>query len=673
MAKEPDKYSWEPIGPSGGGQTLAAAISPHNPEIIFCASDMGGIYRSSNAGKTFELLNGHQASRMCSDFNITSVAFHPTKKSRVYIGVWNGLIMSDDNGESFEHTDNFGMPYGPSRIVFDGEDMFFAYNDLNGDFTVVKDQNGKTLCRVPKCSLGLAVKGNNLVLCVEDAVYVSNDCGATLGRALEGEFKGFCQNDGKAYFTSGNSLYIADIGSLEVTRLYSDSFGTLGHTAAVADRIYVGRCGSETQYEGDDISSVLLSTDNGKSFAPILFLHPENPKCNAGESWVLGRWGWHLPPSCLAVSKAAPEMIIYSNSTGLGISTDGGKTFYEAGAANDGSKIQVMTSWDYIIDPNDKNRHYIAMTDFSGWRSADGGKNWEHCWRGNAWKSNIYAIAPHPKEKGRLIAGAANVHDLPYWHVLKRQNSSWGGGLIESFDYGKTWAVQDKIGMGPYGVVTDVKYFKDKVFAAFLGSGAYVSNSDEIYWKPLDRDIKEKNTAKIAVCDDAVYIIVWPQKTEDTVLKGTVYYSQDGEHFAKYPLCEDIKYPVHILPVSQKEIYVSCFDCIDYVIKGRMEYSLESEIFGNSGVYHTTDGGNSWELICDKAAYSTAKYKDALYICTKENGLLVLENNALKQEKSLAVFNPHTVTFDDDGNIYVTSFGQGVYKGTPKKGREAVV
>jgi len=661
-----NKYVWKPIGPSGGGQTLAAAISPHNADIIFCASDMGGIYRSVNGGKNFELLNGHIASRMCSDFNITSVAFHPTETKKVYIGVWNGLLVSEDNGETFEFADNFGITHGPSRISFDKDKIFFAYNDQENDRTIVKDSDGKTLLETPKCSLGLAVKNENILLCVEDGIYLSRDMGKNCERLLEGVFKGFYQNGDAVYIASEKSLYCFDMNELCLKEIYSVSFGKLGHTAAVGNKIYVGFFGSDTQYEGDDISSVLLSTDNGKSFEPILFMHPKNPKCNLEKSWILGKWGWHRPPSCLAVSVADENMLIYSNSTGMGITKDGGKSFFEAGASNDGSKIQVMTSWDYIIDPNDKNQHYIAMTDFSGWRSSDAGENWEHCWKGSPWKSNMYCITPHPSEKGRLMAGAATVHDLPYWHVMKRQNSAWGGGLIESFDYGKTWAVQDKIGMGPYGVVTDVKYYKDKVFAAFFGGGVYVSDSEEIYWRPLNRDIKEKNTAKIAVFGDTVYVTVWPQQKEDTVISGTVYYSNDGEHFEKFPICDDIKFPVHILPVSEKEVYISCFDCIDYVIKGRQKLNLQYENFGKPGVYHTTDGGNSWECVCDIAAYSTAKIGEELYICSKENGLLVLKDKVLLQDRDLHVFNPHTVTVDDEGSIYVTSFGQGVYKGTLK-------
>ncbi len=661
-----NKYTWKPIGPSGGGQTLAAAISPHDSKIVFCASDMGGIYRSVNGGENFELINGHIASRMCSDYNITSVAFHPTEKKRVYIGVWNGLLMSEDNGETFEHIDNFGMSYGPSRIDFDGDTPFFAYNDWGKDCTIVKNSEGKTLFEAEKGSLGLAVKGENIVLCVENCVYVSKDSGETFESTLTGDFKGFYRNGDIVYVTTSESLYLIDMNAPDPVKIYTVTFGRLGHVAAVADRIYVGYMGNETQFDGEDISSILLSTDYGKSFEPILFMHPKNPKCNLEESWILGRWGWHRPPSCLAVSKADTKMLIYSNSTGMGISKDGGKTFFEAGASNDGSKIQVMTSWDYIIDPNDKNQHYIAMTDFSGWRSSNAGESWEHCWKGSPWKSNMYCITPHPTEKGRLIAGAANVHDLPYWHVMRRQNSAWGGGLIESFDYGRTWAVQDKIGMGPYGVVTDVKYYKDKVFAAFFGGGAYVSDSEEIYWKPLDRYIKEVNTAKIAVCGDMVYITVWPQQKEDTVIPGTVYYSNDGEVFKKLPLSEDIKYPVHVLPISDKEIYISCFDCIDYVIKGRIDYSLEQDKFGKPGVYHTTDGGITWECVCDIAAYSTSKIGEELYICSKESGLLVLSDEILSQDRTLPVFNPHTVTVDDEGSIYVTSFGQGVYKGTLK-------
>ncbi len=671
--KSNTSYNWSAIGPSGGGQTLAATISPHDANIVFCASDMGGAYRSTDGGKTFTLINAHILARLCCDFNITPIAFHPTEKETVYFGAWNGLFVSKDNGETYEKCENFGMRHGPSRIDFNscGKGIL-AYNDMENECTVLKDFDGKTLFQFEKRAVGAAIYNKNILLCTTEAVYFGSDAGNDFKCIKTANVLGFCKCDSVAYFTTVSDLYRVSLETGDIEKVYSPSFGQLRHVAAVENKIYLGFFGSDSHYDGDDISTILLSTDNGKTFAPTLFQHPKNAKCNLEKSWVSGRWGWHCTPSCLAVTKADTDMVIYSNFTGMGISRDGGKTFFEASAAYDSSGIQVMTSWDYVIDPHNSNIHYIAMTDFSGWRSEDGGKTWEHAWNGNPWKSNVYGIAPHPTEKGRLLAGASNVHDLPYWHWIRRQINTWGGGIICSTDYGKTWRVQDTVGVGPFGVVTDVKYYKGNAYAAIFGHGLYMTDSQEEYWEKLDRDITELNVAKLSVCDDCLFVTVWPQKDGDNVIPGAVYRSADGKKFEKFSLSEDIKYPITVLPLSHDEIYVSCFDCIDYCIRGRKNYDLRPDLFGKSGLYHTTDGGKNWETIYDSGVYSANTLGDELLICTKEYGLLSYKNGELSQHTNLPVINPHTVTAAADGSLYVTSFGQGVYKGTPANKKEAL-
>ena len=49
------KISWSSIGPGGGGRLTSLAFAP--PNTIYAGSDVGGIFRSFNGGKTFEIVN----------------------------------------------------------------------------------------------------------------------------------------------------------------------------------------------------------------------------------------------------------------------------------------------------------------------------------------------------------------------------------------------------------------------------------------------------------------------------------------------------------------------------------------------------------------------------------------------------------------------------------------
>ena len=190
------QYRWKAIGPSGGGQTIAATISPHDENLIFVASDMGGIYRSDNGGKTFALLDGEITSRMCCDFNISSMGFHPTEEHVVYMGVWNGLLISYDDGKKFRHTENFGMKYGPSRIVFGdtGEKGLLLYNDLNQESTILKDMEGTTLYQTDQLSYGVGLYENCIFLCGSQKQYLSIDGGAHFSQVSNHSIEGFYQD-----------------------------------------------------------------------------------------------------------------------------------------------------------------------------------------------------------------------------------------------------------------------------------------------------------------------------------------------------------------------------------------------------------------------------------------------------------------------------------------------
>lgn len=655
---------WHPVAPSGGGQTIGVCVSPHNPDLIMVASDMGAAYRSCDGGKHFTMLPGSMLSRLCSDFDITGFAFHPTEEHTVYAGAWNGLLVSHDAGETFQKTENFGLPYGPSRIVFneDGSRGLLLYNHWENESVTVRDLSGKVLWKAESRALGGGLCGEKMLIALKTGVYY-NDGKGQFRCLLSEELNGFaCNGAAMAYVTVENRLYGIDLKTGALSHIYTHSFGTLRQIAALGETVYVGLEGSEEQFDGPYHSTILKSQDGGKVFVPVLFQHPAHEQCNLEKSWIGGKWGWYLSPSSMGVTPADPELLVYTNFMGIGITTDGGKTFREIGAANNAEHIQVMTSWDYVIDPHDNNVHYIPMTDFSGWRSGDGGKSWEHAWNGNPWKSNIYAVAPHPEIPGRVLAAAGAVHDLPYWHWLRRQHSGWGGGIIVSEDYGKNWRPQDRSGMGPFGLTTDVLYFKGVAYAAVLGQGLYKAECDEEYWRLMDGDITHKNVAKLHTEGNTLFVTVWPQKTEDGILPGAVYCSENGNQFSQIKLPTECKYPVTVKAFSREHFLVSCFDSIDYYLKNRLPLDNDSAQFGIPGLYETKDAGVTWERICDKPVYSCAEAGGVLMVCTKEEGLQYRTESGWVRDENLPIFNPHTVTVADDGSLYVTSFGQGVYK-----------
>jgi len=83
------------LGAGGGSAMFAPAISPHDPMVMFVACDLTGLYRSTDGGDNWALLN----SRDVSGSSRFSVAFDPNTPGHIVaVHRQQGLKESYDNG-----------------------------------------------------------------------------------------------------------------------------------------------------------------------------------------------------------------------------------------------------------------------------------------------------------------------------------------------------------------------------------------------------------------------------------------------------------------------------------------------------------------------------------------------------------------------------------------------
>ena len=74
------QQAWTNLGLGGGGGIFCPVSSPHDPTLMFCTSDMSGVYRSTDSGRTWRMLPYDQISGAITD----SIAFHPTDPNVLY-------------------------------------------------------------------------------------------------------------------------------------------------------------------------------------------------------------------------------------------------------------------------------------------------------------------------------------------------------------------------------------------------------------------------------------------------------------------------------------------------------------------------------------------------------------------------------------------------------------
>jgi photosystem II stability/assembly factor-like uncharacterized protein len=95
--------SWDELTVPGRPSIRSLALAPTNPEVIYIGG-LGGVWRSSDAGGTWESVGGDSAAFRF----VESLAVDPRDPQRVYAGTWRQAYRTLDGGESWRRI-NSGM------------------------------------------------------------------------------------------------------------------------------------------------------------------------------------------------------------------------------------------------------------------------------------------------------------------------------------------------------------------------------------------------------------------------------------------------------------------------------------------------------------------------------------------------------------------------------------
>ncbi|MEO8433013.1 MAG: glycoside hydrolase, partial [Acidobacteriota bacterium] len=100
---------WRCIGPFRGGRTVGAAGIPDQPNVFFIGVNNGGVWKSSDAGRTWVPIFDGQPTQ-----SIGAIALAPSDPNVIYVGsgeglqrpdlsVGDGIYRSTDGGKSWRH------------------------------------------------------------------------------------------------------------------------------------------------------------------------------------------------------------------------------------------------------------------------------------------------------------------------------------------------------------------------------------------------------------------------------------------------------------------------------------------------------------------------------------------------------------------------------------------
>lgn len=328
--------NFQGAGPDSG-EVLDIAIDPRNStdQIIYVATNDGGIWKSTNGGKNWTAKTDFMPS-----LSMGAVALDPNNPSIVYAGT----------GNPFDGGGVFSKGVGIYRSLDGGET--WAILNPNGLF------NNVNINRI-------VVLTNGVVLAATSSgLFKSTDSGANFGRPPA--------------FNDGNPVLAGFISDLKI----DTGTATTVYAAAFATGVF------QSTDSGSTFPTNLFTATNGaptSNFGFITIAQSTSPNNQTMYASVQDTTAFPPPPPA-----GAPFKGVYK-TTNLGAA--GGPTWTQFAAANAGNGCQCGYDQAIAVDPQNANVLYLGFQNF--WLSTDGASNFNQR-GGNDIHDDIHAFAFSP-------------------------------------------------------------------------------------------------------------------------------------------------------------------------------------------------------------------------------------------------------------------------------------
>lgn len=648
--KNNDSIKWTLIGPGDADQITSLTILKNNN--ILAGTDIGGLYRSDNKGKTWQAINNG-----LQNLDITTpVIQNHAKTDILYVGTRGGLYKSKDQGSNWQRV-NGGLPE-EKKYTISGSIGSIALDPKNSDTLYLglgyrPSYQGTTLVRRLKWS---------------KYIYKSNDAGKSWQQitAFDKPTKIHqitisSSNSSVLFAATSNGLFTSkDSGESWKKILPHASFNILQSTKN--SNILLVSCGDKGIYKSINGGKSWAVKNNGLSFMnfskrfnnrySVMALNQQSPKIvyvvnstwgRSGGAYISNDFGEHwekitddMPESWLSTSKRMNTIAANKNNIFLGSSrylyssNDNGKTwkqriskYVDNGWNHTGINVFGHTRT-VLVDPVSPETYYTATADHGLVISTNSGTSWNAASNMNKSTSDVWDITYCKKQPEKIIAISSGLNKDLCLISSKDKGKSWElscekigktdrdekilinpkncnqiyiatkNGITYSDNNGRTWnkfsngAPADKV----YSISISSKN-TNKIFAGSK-SGLYISTNNGQSWK-TDPFFNKRFVSSILISPyDDKFILVGTGNNKFST--GSIYKSTDAGK-SWHAIIKNITSYVSafsILPGNHNIIYATSMD---------QNFHDNSK---GSGVFRSIDKGNNWQRVDEELPVSRA-------------------------------------------------------------------
>lgn len=678
---------WEACKIGGGGYLQRMSIPRANPNRIYLATDIGGAYRSDDAGHSWQLLGGSLPPGEAAH-QIRGILAHPDKPDLVLIAAgaqWEaplGIFLSQDAGASFSLVQ-------PAPFEGNGDAR------ADGDILVADPSSPDTVYAAS----------------IEKGLFRSTDFGKTWHNiGLTNLYPSGIVIDR----TQPNRIWATAIAAKRQAKTYTAGFFRTDDGGKTWNAL-----------PADGLRECIQDPCNPSRLHGLFFRPPQfRYSDDLGKTWLPSPGSEKLPPpgdarsdGSYAALAAGPDFLLAGAHGG---------TFYRLDAANPDASWQKLPPPQAIHDEGWYARHtqpiephfgaalgFIAIAPghpnrwyFTDWyacyRSDDAGKNWNLAIDGIE-MTVIHTLAQDPSVPSRLHAGAADV------------------GYFQSFDNGKNFPVWGRL----RGISNNIKDISpchaaaNRVYAVgprtwlWHANQLFQSSDAGLHWRrPAMRGLPNLSDQSGRRCNsvcvhpakpDELYLAVsGPVSDSSKRADGGIYRSSDGgENWTRFD--QGLPIGVHLFRESiwttEREIAVSSDGSLIAFSHDRgrafrrapsdsawTELSSANGLpssfhswkvvadprtparflvsLRDAGLYETRDGGLSWQRLLDAPVHSFAldeSTRGRIAACTPQTIFLSEDDG-----KSFAAIEP-PFPFRDSRSVAGFS-GNHLCIGTPGSG-----